>query len=206
MHRLLRRFAERFSRGIVLRRKLPACVGGARVFVSPEAALRFWRPRIAGCDPHLLACAAELITPGAVVWDIGANVGLFSFAAAGLTGPSGRVLAIEPDSWLVGMLRRSARANLNRIARVDVLCAAVSDTVDLKRFHIARRGRSANYVDGFGLTDTGGSREEQLVPAVTLDWLLERFPPPAVVKIDVEGAEAQVLRGGGECSRRLGRS
>jgi FkbM family methyltransferase len=131
-----------------------------------------------------------------VVWDLGANVGLFSFAAAGLSGPSGRILAIEPDTWLVSLLRRSATANSSRIARVDVLPVAVSDSVDVKRFHIARRGRAANYLDGFGLTDAGGSREEQLVPTVTLDWLLERFPPPAVLKIDVEGAEPCVLRGG----------
>jgi FkbM family methyltransferase len=126
---------------------------------------------------------------------VGANVGLFSFAAAGLAGPSGRVLAIEPDPWLVSLLRRSVRANTKRTARVDVLPIAISDSLDVKQFHIARRSRSANYLDGYGLTDTGGSREMLLVPTATLDWVLERFPAPTVLKIDVEGAEAEVLKG-----------
>jgi len=165
------------------------------VFVSPEAGLRFWRPRIENCDPRLLSLAAELVGPGDVVWDVGANVGLFTFAAAGLAGPSGRVVAIEPDLWVVSLLRRSAKANSNRLAHVDVLPVAVSDGLDVKTFHIARRGRSANFLEGFGLTDAGGSREIQWVPTVTLDWLLERFPAPQVLKIDVEGAEALVLRG-----------
>ena len=166
------------------------------MFVSPEAGLKFWRLRIEKCDPQLLASAAELVASGDVVWDVGANLGLFSFAAAGLAGPAGRVLAIEPDSWLVSLLRRSAAANSNRIAPVDVIPTAVSDSVDFKRFHIARRTRAMNYLDGFGLTEPGESREEQLVPTVTLDWILERFPAPKVLKIDVEGAEAQVVRGG----------
>jgi Methyltransferase FkbM domain len=47
----------------------------------------------------------------------------------------------------------------------------------------------------FGTTQTGGSREEQSVIAVTLDWLLESCPAPSLLKIDVEGAELEVLKG-----------
>lgn len=192
----VRYLAERLSRGVVLRRRLPACVGGGRIYVSPEGGLRFWRMRLAKCDPGLLNVAAELVEDGAVVWDVGANLGLFAFAAAGRAGPSGRVLAIEPDTWLVSLLRRSARTNGGSAAPVDVLPAAVSDRSGVSQFHIAQRARSANHLGGFGLTDTGGVRETQLVPTFTLDSLLERFPPPAVLKIDVEGAEYQVLAGG----------
>jgi len=195
MHRSVRQLAERLSRDVVFHRRLPECFGGASVFVSPAAGLRFWRPHIEKCDPRLLNLAADLVKPGAVVWDVGANVGLFSFAAAGLAGPSGRVLAIEPDQWLVSLLRRSVRANTKRTARVDILPVAISDSLDVKQFHIAQRSRSANYLDGYGLTDAGGSREMHLVPTATLDWLLERFPAPAVLKIDVEGSEVEVLKG-----------
>jgi hypothetical protein len=41
-----------------------------------------------------------------------------------------------------------------------------------------------------------GVRSTQLVPTLTLDWLADRFPPPDVIKIDVEQAEAAVLTGG----------
>ena len=41
----------------------------------------------------------------------------------------------------------------------------------------------------------GGIRAIELVPTVSLDWLATHFPQPDVIKIDVEGAEAQVLAG-----------
>jgi len=78
----VRTLAEHLSRGRVLKRRLPAEFGAAPIFVSPDAALCFWHKDLANCDPALLDAARELVQPGDVVWDVGANVGLFSFAAA----------------------------------------------------------------------------------------------------------------------------
>lgn len=191
-----RAFAQFVSRGVVLRRTLPKEMGGATLFVSPDARLRYWSWSLASNDPWLLNMAVELVSRGDVVWDIGANVGLFSFAAAGLAGPTGRVLAIECDLWLVNLLRRSARSNRCGLAPVDVLPVAASAAIDIRQFCIAKRGRATNHLDGFTPSDAGGIREIQYVPTVTLDWLIDRFPPPRVLKIDVEGAEELVLRGG----------
>jgi FkbM family methyltransferase len=150
---------------------------------------------MASVDPDLLKLVSEVVQPGDVVWDIGANVGLFSFASAVAAGTSGHVLAFEPDALLVGMLRQSAVAN-RAYAPVDVLPVAVADEIGVAQFHIARRNRSTSYLDGFGTTQTGGARATELVPTVTLDWLADHFPMPAVVKIDVEAAELKVLCGG----------
>jgi FkbM family methyltransferase len=144
----------------------------------------------------MLRLVTEIVRPGAVVWDVGANVGLFTFAAASVVGARGRVLAVEPDSLLVRLLRRSATLN-SRLSTVDVLPAAVSDRVGIGRFHIGRRNRSTNFLEGFGTTQTGGTRAVELVPTVTLDWLAGHFPLPDVIKIDVEVAELLVLRGAG---------
>jgi FkbM family methyltransferase len=151
-------------------------------------------------DPDLVKLAAEIVQPGAVVWDIGANVGLFSFAAAAAAGPTGHVLALEPDALLVGLLRRSAVANQAH-APVDVLAVAVADEIGIARFHIARRNRSTSHLDGFGTTQAGGVRATELVPTVTLDWLADHFPMPTVLKIDVEAAELKVLCGGARVLR-----
>src|ERR1039458_10790336 len=104
----LRRLAERLSRGVVLRRRLPRDFQRLPLFVTPEAGLRHWAG-LAGVDRHLLDMARELVKPGAVVWDVGANVGLFAFSAAAITGPSGLVVAIEPDVWLAHLMDRSSR-------------------------------------------------------------------------------------------------
>ena len=142
----------------------------------------------------LLTNAAETVKPGSVVWDVGANMGLFSFAAAGLAGPAGRVYAFEPDAFMATLLRRSARLN-RQAAPVEVIPCAVSDTVSLARFNIARRSRASNFLEGFGMSQTGGVRETQAVLTVPLDWMADRIPPPDVLKIDVEGAELGVFHG-----------
>jgi FkbM family methyltransferase len=176
----------------VLRRRLPPPFHDVELFVSSEAGLRFLKPSLKEVDPPLLAFARRHVTAGHVVWDVGANIGLFTFAATAL-GAS--VIALEPDSYNVRMLLRSADRLDSRFSRPTVVPVAVSDTVGFARFDIARRNRSTNHLKGFGSTQTGGCRQTLVVPTTTLDELLERFPPPAVLKIDVEGAEVNVLRG-----------
>jgi FkbM family methyltransferase len=191
---------ESSSHRLVIRRRLPPPFACARIFASTEGGLRYLRPRASGIDPTLLGLAAELIRPGDTVWDIGANVGLFTFAAAAAAGPAGHVLAVEPDALLVGLLRRSAAAN-GSLASVDVLGTAVADQIAVARLHVARRNRSTNYLEGFGTGEAGGTRAVETVPTVTLDWLAASFPLPDVIKIDVEEAEVLVLDGGAQVLR-----
>jgi FkbM family methyltransferase len=197
---LPRTVLEQATHRLVLRRRLPSPFRAARIYVSSEGGLRYLRPSMSSVDPDLLRLVAEVVRPGDVVWDIGANIGLFSFAAAVAAGPAGRVLALEPDAQLVGLLRKSAIAN-HRIAPVEVLPVAVADEIDVARFHIARRNRATSHLDGFGTTQAGGVRTTELVPTVTLDWLAARFAMPGVMKIDVEAAELKVLSGGASVLR-----
>lgn len=192
----LRQLAERASHRIVVRRRLPAPFEGARIYVSTEGGLRYLARPMSRADPALLRLAAEVVRPGDTVWDIGANMGLFSLAAAVTAGPQGQVLAVEPDTDLVGLLRRSA-AGAKRHAPVEILPAAVFDTQSVARFRIARRNRATSHLAGFGSAMAGGVRSTRLVPTVTLDWLATQFPAPDVLKVDVEGAELAVLAGGG---------
>lgn len=195
-----RTLLERTTHRIVLHRRLPDPFRAARIYVSSEGGLRYLRPSMGKVDPELLTLAAETIRPGDVVWDIGANIGLFTFAAAAAASPGGHVLALEPDPVMAGLLRRSAITNRG-LAPVEVLPAAVADQVAVARFHVATRNRSTSHLDGFGTTQTGGVRTTELVPTVTLDWLAGYFPMPSVVKIDVEAAELQVLGGGAQLLR-----
>ena len=195
----LRRWAELISRGVVVKRRLPRDFQRLPIYVSPEAVLRYWRRDLEQVDPMLCRMARELVRTGHTVWDIGANVGLFSFCAAALAGPSGNVLAIEPDFWLAHLLTRSAQGILNgrtAAAPVSVLCAAVAASTSIGKFHIAERGRAANHLEETtGSTQAGGERYSHQTVTVSLDFLLDFFPPPSVLKIDTEGAEVKVLHG-----------
>lgn len=196
MRRSIRRLIEYLSRGRVLKRRLPEDLGGASIFVTPDAALKLWGHDLRRFDPALLDAAAELVFPGAQVWDLGANVGLFAFASAFLAGEKGGVRAVEPDPFLASLLRRSAASQPAGRAPVEVIEAAATATAGTVEFQIAERGRAANHLATVeGSSQAGGVRTTRKVTAVTLDGLLETGPAPDVLKIDVEGAEMLALGG-----------
>ena len=151
---------------------------------------------IVGSAPHgawigtleraILKQFVGLLRPGMTVWDIGANVGLYSLPSARAVGPTGRVYAFEPMPQNARLLRR--HLNLNRLANVQIWEVAVSDCEGFvsmtegdspSEFHVAPQG-------------------EWTVKAVTLDDWISRNggSPPDLVKIDVEGSDDAVLRGG----------
>lgn len=189
----LRRFAERVLGRLVLVRRLPAAAGGGRLVVSARVGgLKYLFRSPQRWDAELLRIAALLVGPGDRVWDVGANVGLFAVAARHHAGADGQVLAIEADHDAVSLLFATARRGPPGLT---VLPIAVGETDGFVRFAIARRARAANAIAGYGSTQTGGVLELRTLPSRSLDSLLAHFPPPTVLKIDVEGAELAVLRG-----------
>lgn len=128
---------------------------------------------------------ARSLRPGMVALDIGANVGFYTLLSSVLVGPQGRVYAFEPVPRNLEYLRR--HVNLNRLENVEILSLALGET-----------SGEAWFDDTLGdsqgkLSSTGRLR----VQVATLDDLVVsgRVQPPDVLKIDVEGAEAAVLRG-----------
>jgi FkbM family methyltransferase len=194
----LRKLAERASRGRTFQRRLPATLGRRPVVVSPDAALRYLSPTGYAFESALLDVALEWVRPGDVVWDIGSNLGVFAIAAGHLAGAKGKVVAVEADTWLASVIRRTCRLPENRDLAVEVLPVAVSASAGVARFAIAERGRASNSLaDVGGRSTIGGVRETQLVPTLPLDALIEVAGSPQVIKIDVEGAEVLALAGAG---------
>ena len=191
--RVFRRILERSLRWLVFRRRLPAAFENAVLYVSPAAGLRYVFRPMANIDPPLLMAARTLVKRDDVIWDIGANVGLFSLAAAVCAGDQGQVIAFEADTWIAQLLRRTSRAQPVNIAPITVVPVAVASEISLRSFSIAVRSRASNALSQYGLTQMGGVEEQYLVPAFNLDWLLSKLPVPDIVKIDVEGAELEVL-------------
>lgn len=141
-------------------------------------------------EPLESAIAARLIRPAATVLDIGANRGWYTVMAAALVGPAGRVLAVEPDDRMRRVLERNVA--LNEIAsRVSVEAVAAS--------HASGTVGWISAVEG-SLSHMAGPAEDGSVTrksAATLDELLNRhgIERPDFIKVDVEGAEFQVLSG-----------
>ena len=200
----MRRFIEKLSRKVILKRKLPRCYDSAPIYVSPDAGLRFWSPNSEKWDVMLFHICDEFVKSDSVVWDVGANVGLFTFPAAIRAGKHGKVLAIEPDIFFLNLLQKTISKGKKRgnkknrdWAQIDLLPLAISDKVGTLEFNIAERSRSRNFISGLNNQpfDFGGVRESKTVMGVTLDWLLDYYPAPSIIKIDVECAEEQVLKG-----------
>lgn len=203
----MRNIVEKFSRQVILKRKLPKRFNSLPIYVSPESALKFWFRNFEKRDPTLLKMVDELVKPGEIVWDIGANVGVFSFAAAARAGKTGRVLSIEPDFFLLGLLNKSLSVQNDaeqEKAKVDILPVAISDKTGIVKFNIAARSRSTNFLENTEHgPETGGVRETISVMSVTLDWLLDYYPTPTVLKIDVENSENLVFQGAMKLLREI---
>lgn len=195
----LRRWAELFTRNRVLKRRLPADFGRLPILVTPDSALQFLKPSLASqsMSAPLLQLARRYVRPGAVVWDIGANVGVFTFAAAVRAGAAGEVVAVEPDFMLAWLLQQTAIMHRRALPCVHIVSAAVAAELSMARLEIAERGRASNSIMGaIGRSQTGGVRYVQDTVTISLDSLLHSFRRPDVVKIDVEGAELLALQGG----------
>ena len=191
--RFLRRVAERILGSITITRKLPINSGSGQIVVNARVGgLKYLFKPSDAFDPELLRIAALLVKSGDCVWDVGANVGLYSMAARHHAGAAGSVIAIEADQDAVSLLFKTAR---HIGGSLTVLPIAISDQDGFVRFAIARRARAANSIEGYGSSQTGGIREVRTLPALTLDSLSRHFAKPTMLKIDVEGAELSVLRG-----------
>src|ERR1700730_185191 len=139
----------------------------------------------------------EFVPSGSLVIDVGANVGFFSLRFARWVGDGGKVISIEPEDRnydsLVLALKRAGVMN-----RVDTLKAAAAATSGMMLLEI----------NPLHPADHKLSRDDTGLPvtAVTLDDLVQDKTRlrPALVKIDVQGAEMLVLKGAASILRIAG--
>ncbi len=146
----------------------------------------------------------RLLTPDAVVVDVGAHGGQFAKLFARLV-PAGAVHAFEPSGYARSILRRAVR--FNRLAHVRIHAFGLSDepgerllTTPIKRSGAAGFG-TASLVDG-ALAAAGIAEPVALrrLDDVVLELGLRRLD---LIKADIEGWEMHLLRGARHCLERL---
>jgi FkbM family methyltransferase len=143
-------------------------------------------------DLEVQFALSRLLRPGMVAYDIGANVGFTALLAARQVGPRGRVVCFEPLAANADQIRHNAL--LNGFDQIDVRCAALGAEDGEAAFQLSESptwGRLAHC--GAAPRPSGAIR----VPVRRLDSLIaEGLSLPAFIKMDVEGAEPDVITGG----------
>ena len=150
-------------------------------------------------EPANTAVFKRLIQPGDIVFDIGANFGWYTTLFAKLTGATGKVYAFEPQPAILEHNRDNLRLN------------AFEDRVKLSHLALGAQSGSLNLYTFAGLSNAHSSavslgRDDakmSICPMSTLDAFAaeEEIRRIDVLKIDVEGYEADVFKGG---ARMLG--
>lgn len=133
----------------------------------------------------------HLLKPGSTFVDVGANVGDYSLLAARLVGDAGKVLCFEPERRNLDLLERGV--DLNGYKNVEVYQVALSDNNGQATLHLGEIGGYHSLLGGLSSRQAG----TVTVATRTLDAFLEESGRDRVdmMKIDVEGAEMQVLAG-----------
>lgn len=126
----------------------------------------------------------EMITPGSIIFDIGANVGIYTLVASVLTGKDGRVYAFEPLEENLLYLRK--HISINNINNVEVLPFAVSNCSGSLSFE-KNRDRFQGKLSEAGTIKVNSIRIDDFVKANNVK--------PDILKIDIEGGEYDALLG-----------
>lgn len=142
-------------------------------------------------EPHISAWISSRLKPGDVFIDVGANVGYYSLLASRIVGETGKVVAVEASPSIYEMLRENIA--LNAATNITPINMAVSDRPGTVEIY---RGPAFN----LGLTSMHDTHPDAVLEATVPAGPLASIAGPdlaraRLIKIDVEGAEWEVVRG-----------
>jgi FkbM family methyltransferase len=164
-------------------------------FADPVSNFGSALQRPEGYEPDLTAAMLQILKPGGVFLDVGANEGYFSVLAAKAVGAGGRVIALEPQSRLQAVIQTNAQNNGH--PNIELMQVAIADSVGSAEIFLSpdiNTGSSGLFRSARYAVPT--ERIEQL----TFSALFERLNLPHVdlMKMDIEGFEFEAILGSPE--------
>ena len=141
----------------------------------------YWEPNV------VLACR-DVLKPGDVFWDIGANMGGVTRLASRLVGPKGKVISIEAS--LNNYRKLNHNTVVNHLSNVFLIRAAIwNEGGKTLTLHNGSGGDDSLFPSDHLVTST------ESVESLTLDALFKLYGMPNLMKMDIEGAEYEALMG-----------
>ena len=145
-------------------------------------------------ERYVVTKLLKIIKPGDICWDIGANIGFYTCLLASRVEDTGAVVAFEPALRTCGYLCENI--SLNQFTNVTVVNKGLSDSVEQRHLYYAEAGLAEGTAS---LKYANGRAASERVTLDTIDNLIREMPVPDFIKIDVEGYQLEVLRGGEYC-------
>jgi FkbM family methyltransferase len=157
--------------------------------------LKRWLPRDGAYEDKFGVQLRQAIRPGDVVWDIGANVGFYTTKFSEWIGAGGTVVAFEPLTAARTTLARMVAESVHK--NIVVCDVALADRNELASFAFTP-GENGISTTGHLAEAQGSATSVENVEVVTASNAVAKFnlPLPNVTKIDVEGFEIEVVKGG----------
>ncbi len=147
-------------------------------------------------EPGVLEVLQEHLQEGDCFFDVGAHIGFYALIAARLVGRQGRVVTFEPDAANLSLLQDNARRN--DLAQIVVSPAAVWRRSGRLVFRTPDVGDPHTSTRRGTVTDDAScasANPTRVVAAVSLDDYCRSSVAPTLIKVDVEGVEAEVIEG-----------
>lgn len=158
---------------------------GIELLIIPKSEKYYWTGTH---EPHVQASLTKILTPGMTFWDVGSHIGFFSLLGSQLVGISGHVHAFEPSNETRNRL--NASIELNAAENITVHALAMSNAEGHAQLHTGKSSLTASLIGEKSHDDADN------VVTATLDSVSTTIAQPDLIKVDAEGAELDVLKGG----------
>jgi len=181
--------------GLVKRRDVDARLFWGRKISVPiqdnDAAILYYSGALIGLEYRLFRFFIKNLEENDIFYDIGANYGFYTFLADEFI-TKGEIHAFEPQENVFAYLRKNAKSLKNCFVNK----IALSDTIGKLYLYIMENYSGGNTIVSDIASAQFVKTKKTEILATTLDKYVKSHKRPTVMKIDVEGAEPQVLRGG----------